>query len=265
MGIEQIKRWNELSGIDYYIQFIKVWIPFNAWYVNMYGDDKSDRFCITKIQDNSQIKDSIIALLDINNTEDNAIELRKALASLHNELKNNAFPNAKNKITFNSVDLGISSENNVREIKNKDHYIINRYTENNPEGKPNKSIKIELMNDKQETIFLFNQKKYDWEEIESNAEYKHLSQKRKNNLEHLYLRINPRLILNMEEVKNRGIELGEKVFFINNKELISKAIIEILYLLRCKIFHGEMIPSDNNKLIYKNAYQILSVIIKKNI
>ena len=36
-----IEKWATQASIDYYMQFIKAWIPFNAWY-------KQDRLRLAK-------------------------------------------------------------------------------------------------------------------------------------------------------------------------------------------------------------------------
>ena len=39
--------------------------------------------------------------------------------------------------------------------------------------------------------------------------------------------------------------------------------IEVLYLLRCSLMHGEVFPDNNAMEVYKYAYSILAAILKK--
>ncbi|MGD1922252.1 MAG: hypothetical protein ACFCAD_27165 [Pleurocapsa sp.] len=39
---ENSEKWKALASIDYFIHFVKAWIPFNAWYKNYYPDLKTD-------------------------------------------------------------------------------------------------------------------------------------------------------------------------------------------------------------------------------
>lgn len=47
---ENSEKWKSLASIDYFTQFVKAWIPFNAWYKNYYPTIKTDREAINEIQ-----------------------------------------------------------------------------------------------------------------------------------------------------------------------------------------------------------------------
>lgn len=265
-GVDHIKHWFHSSDIDYYMHFIRMWIPFNAWYVHTYGD-YSDRELIEKLKNNSIIKDKIIDLLSRSNATDESIEFRKYLTKLHLELKNNSFPNRDNKISFEALDIGLNSINQITQQKGQSHYKITRYLSGNPLGRPNKSIDIEIFDRNNRTIFQESQNKYNVEELKNFRDFSKLTSIRKEDLLLFYKKINPRLIINYEELNpNIGFcidEVHRQVYFINDLNIISEGIIEIIYLLRCKIFHGEMTPNENNKLIYRYAYNLLNIIVKK--
>lgn len=36
--IAHITKWKERARIDFFTEFVKVWIPFNAWYNQYYRD-----------------------------------------------------------------------------------------------------------------------------------------------------------------------------------------------------------------------------------
>jgi hypothetical protein len=38
-----IKQWLEKSEVDYFTQFVKAWIPFNAWYRREYDTLEKER------------------------------------------------------------------------------------------------------------------------------------------------------------------------------------------------------------------------------
>lgn len=54
-----------------------------------------------------------------------------------------------------------------------------------------------------------------------------------------------------------------KVEFIAERSQVSRGIIEVLYLLRCSLMHGEVFPDNNAMEVYKYAYSILAAILKK--
>ena len=49
--------------------------------------------------------------------------------------------------------------------------------------------------------------------------------------------------------------------FVNNKNLIARALVEILYQLRNALFHGEITPTSQIQKTYEPAYLILKRII----
>ena len=53
--------------------------------------------------------------------------------------------------------------------------------------------------------------------------------------------------------------------FIAERSKVSIGIIEVLYLLRCSLMHGEVTPDNNSLEVYKYAYNLLAGILKKMI
>ena len=52
------------------------------------------------------------------------------------------------------------------------------------------------------------------------------------------------------------------IHFVNDTEKIAKALIEIIYSLRCLLFHGELVPREEYNKIYESAYYILRVFLE---
>jgi len=59
------------------------------------------------------------------------------------------------------------------------------------------------------------------------------------------------------------IDIEKNLFFTDDKEKVTKAIIQLIYDLRCKLFHGELEPTNSNSNAYKYAYQIQKILIKE--
>ena len=53
------------------------------------------------------------------------------------------------------------------------------------------------------------------------------------------------------------------IVFIDERSKVSRGVIEVLYLLRCSLMHGEVVPDNNSSEVYKYAYYILAAILKK--
>lgn len=51
--------------------------------------------------------------------------------------------------------------------------------------------------------------------------------------------------------------------FVNDADKISKAIVIILYMLRCCLAHGDISPDESANKVYKYAYEVLTTPLKK--
>jgi hypothetical protein len=51
---DNLKQWRDSARIDWFSQFIKAWIPFNAWMTDTFGD-LSDRELIDKVKGGSNV------------------------------------------------------------------------------------------------------------------------------------------------------------------------------------------------------------------
>ncbi|MBC8334314.1 MAG: hypothetical protein ISR59_10850 [Anaerolineales bacterium] len=50
--------------------------------------------------------------------------------------------------------------------------------------------------------------------------------------------------------------------FVNDAETLAKGVIEVLYLLRNSLFHGEIVPNNDAQHIYAAAYHILHELVQ---
>lgn len=69
----------------------------------------------------------------------------------------------------------------------------------------------------------------------------------------------------MMNYRNKQGEGYSQVYLktIAERSQVSRGIIEVLYLLRCSLMHGEVFPDNNAMEVYKYAYSILAAILKK--
>ena len=101
------------------------------------------------------------------------------------------------------------------------------------------------------------------------------SDTQKRHLEDCFLSIDPRPIAKVvlpisikggkevDPVKSIRLSMSRKRFFTDDKVLISKTLIEILYSLRCMIFHGSLDPTGANHGVYEHAFYIMNILIKE--
>src|ERR1700727_80897 len=85
--VGNVQKWLAIADVDYYILFVKSWIPFNAWYATSYpAHNNNDSLILNDIKSTSNIfRDRIIALLAGQNLESQ--RFRQYLAELHLQLE----------------------------------------------------------------------------------------------------------------------------------------------------------------------------------
>ena len=94
--------------------------------------------------------------------------------------------------------------------------------------------------------------------IDVHADFLRLGIEQQGQCKAFYKEICPYVI---ESVLTR--DKDNKVEFIAERSQVSRGIIEVLYLLRCSLMHGEVFPDNNAMEVYKYAYSILAAILKK--
>jgi len=85
-----IAEWKKLSDIDYFSQFIKAWLAFNAWMRNRYNL-KRDREIIEKIKnEDNDFRNKILQYISGNDAE--SVLFKSYISSLHYYLSKKPLP-----------------------------------------------------------------------------------------------------------------------------------------------------------------------------
>ncbi|HVV55644.1 MAG TPA: hypothetical protein VHC47_09985 [Mucilaginibacter sp.] len=255
-----IDNWISKAELDYYTMFIKAWIPLNAWYFAEYST-KKDGEALEKIRNTkNKVRNKIESLL-INN-DIPAKNFKKHLSDLHIELESRSVMNYGKLVSFKAVII--------------DGIYPAPVTDNDKKGNiykaiPNKTTGYKaIIVDKSGKSLMdktFNPFNYDALIIDN--QYISLpNEKMREKIRTCFKEIDPNKpvsLLTKSRLKGDYLELDadSKVRFINDTELIAKATLQILYALRCILFHGELDPTEANHAIYEHAYHILKPIIKE--
>ncbi len=267
-----INEWIKRSQEDFYTLFIKAWIPFNAWYHKEISPlaGKRDRDCIDYIAQNpNTYKNKIINFL--NGTNRDSLSFQQELVDLHNALLSHSIPDTSNPINFKTTSIGDAP--NLIEIDfYKTHYKIERVPNRN-------SFRYEIrLEDKTTHTSKYSKSFNQWSmsDLENDPNFQRLSSPIKNKLKEEFAKVSikaPRDIILTPIVSADGsrkkplnsIEYGsaEKQYFINDKDKIAQVLIQVIYLLRCQIFHGSLNPSESNLEVYEHAYKIQRMLIKE--
>lgn len=258
-----IEHWIRQSEPDYYLLFLKAWIPFNAWYVaELPHLKKKDSDLIKELQDHPDSKPrKIIENFLTNHGDYEALKFQSHLAELNFSLEKIPLNHGGHRMTFKSISLSENPDkfkSSVDAVGNL--YKAERATSYNQAFIEEKGGKVLL--DYKEPL-------YDIEHLKKDNDYLRLkSPDFQNEILKLFEEINPKkpiCLTTNSIVPTDFIELKSKntCRFINDPTTVAKGCIKILYALRCMLFHGEVEPNNSNKPVYEHSYYLLRLIIKE--
>jgi hypothetical protein len=267
---ENSEKWKALASIDYFTQFVKAWIPFNAWYRTYHPELNTDRKAIEAIKAQpNKFRNKLISLLNNNDNDDIAFKSR--IAELHLALERKYLFNNNERITFQDISI----ESNPVMQHSFEH---SRLTYKVERGITNRKREIDIFIVDRNNKYRFSYTQingFDSIDLTCNQDFIRLTQAQQNNLKTCYEEINPSRPINLliqdrelikvakvnKKSKNEWIEMGN-LLFINDSDKLCKGIIEILYKLRNVLFHGEIVPDSDTNKVYEPAYQILYTLIQ---
>jgi hypothetical protein len=270
---ENSEKWKSLASIDYFTQFVKAWIPFNAWYKNYYPHFKTDREAIDYIKANpNKFRDRFVSLL--NSQDNDGAAFKSRLAELHLELERKYLRNKENRITFLQISIESNTILSHSFSRNNCKYEVER-------GKPNRKGEVDfsIYGKNGMRIFSYTQTNgFDLSSLSCCPDFQKLSKSQQKNLIACSQEIDPLRQVNLviqdhellKEIKrdqekdrksSKCIEMSN-IFFVNDTDLLCKGIIEILYKLRNVLFHGEIIPDSDTNKVYAPAYHILYTLVQ---
>lgn len=258
MTRENISLWLQQSEPDYYIFFLKAWIPFNAWYVEEYPLlKKKDTEIIKEIQNtnNSKPKNIIKNLLE--NSDYDSVKFRSYLAELNYELEKTPVYHNSYRLTFRDLAL------NENPIKFQHHVDGLGNVYKTEKGSSFFQAYIQAKNSK--VLLDFKKPLHNPEELCKDTDYIRLDSKLKKMILRLYIEIDPKKGTSIIASKKENcllLKSKNPCKVIADTEIVAKACIKLLYSLRCMLFHGELPPSEANKKIYENSYYMLKSLIK---
>lgn len=269
-----LQNWIKWSEPDFYTLFVKSWIPFNAWYIDNYYDEaagrKRDRDILDYLKENpNKFRNKLVNLL--NGAGNDVEKFFYHLDLLDKELESHTVENRGRRIQFSNISLSSNPINSkiieYRTYKYKCELITT----------PAPSWKCLIMKKSDSsTVCQFSLPKWDEQNFLAQPDYLALtSQTQKDKLLECFRTINPRpvaqLVLKVKERSGnviqppRSICISEtrKRYFTNDTVLIAKCIIELLYSLRCMVFHGHLDPTGANSGIYEHAFYIMNIVTKE--
>jgi hypothetical protein len=206
---ENARRWAEKVEIDYFTQFIKAWIPFNAWFQNAFEEDR-ERQIINALKSgaNNPLRGRIVRLLQQEDEEAN--EFKGHLSRLHYHLERHELCNRGERLTFTRCFVG---DNTVKQVNEKGFggttYIIERGVGKalQQNQKPS-NVYCEIVSNRQRVLYTKLQSRHDHREIEEDPQFRALKREDQIGLLERYERVNPRLMINLLDPANSRIPVG---------------------------------------------------------
>jgi len=253
--IENRERWQDLADVDYLGQFVKAWLAFNAWYRGAYEETR-DRAIIDEVKSSpNSLRSRIVPLVE--STSEEAEQFRGYIGALHHRLENFHLESGKGakkaRITFTSVYLRQSTVGVQITTSRGITYEITR----GGAGVSPQQVVISVANNAGSPIFSLTQSKYDKEGLEDSDGFKSsLSVQQKRVLAAHYRECNPKITTNVTVGQAIPIQCGAYSFRCPSNDLFA-AVIEVVYLMRCCLFHGELVPSREATGCYEPAFHIV--------
>jgi len=273
-----ISNWIDKAQPDYYTMFIKAWIPYNAWYMRNFYDESGTPKCVNDKQiinyiksNNNTYKDRIISLLRGNN--DDSRYFKSCLSNLHSELEAHATPNNDERIAFTSICITDNSKTETT-IPTSKYSYKGRKDITRPKTSPRWIFEI-ISSRNMTTINSIELYNCSLTELKTDSIYLGISNEQKKYVEKCLNDINPKRTINIVVAPRKRkdklsapsgsitIDESKHLYFIDNYDDVSKAIIQIIYELRCKLFHGEIDPIEAFSGIYEYAFCIQKLLIKE--
>lgn len=277
--ISNIRQWLEASDPDYYMMFVKAFIPYNAWYmINFYSEDEkrtNDRAIMDFMKEakpgENVYKDKIINLLKNKTSE--ALAFQNYVANLHFELKSHPIPNVEEAISLSQVCISNETSDEYEPVEIDDYTYSARNDTTLPKSSPRWILEVINTNTK-DTEKMVSIHKPSLHELVRNCDFIGLpSDKMREGLKKALNLVMPNraesVVLkeyegDVTDAPDDSIIIGDvkKVCLVNNRDKIARAIMQIIYELRCKLFHGEIAPTTDFKQVYEYAYYIQKMLIK---
>jgi hypothetical protein len=243
--------------VDYFSAFVKAWIAFNCWYDSgtIPGNHDQDKIEYIANEDND-FKTYINRLLAEETPEGLAFQENVALlhgALLGSAIRTQSYVGISQTISFSEV--AIKNRNNQKTLSYRRH----NYKCERSRGMLKTKITHTANN---KDVFVFEQEEYNEDVLRQQSAFTALSAEKQRKCLECYAEMRPYIIESVLDASEIAKNIGS-YRFVNSVDKISRAIIIILYLLRCALAHGDISPDTQANTVYRYAYEVLVPPLKK--
>lgn len=252
---DNLHSWQKQTDIDFFAYFMKTWLVFNAWMYHSTGLE-IDRANIDHVKDNQNTFKSK-ALSFIRGSDSDSHAFKEHIGNLHLALLTANISNKNQSLTFENSFIGKNQNRHETMSYRSCDYAVKFLSSNNHQHT------VEIIH-RQNNLLSLSFTTYGLEQLESESTFIALTNERQGIIKQCYKTVNPRLYKNLlsNEINDAGIKCGT-VHFINDEDILYKGLIEMLYSLRCTLFHGELVPNKESQKVYEHCYFIIKMIIDR--
>lgn len=248
----EVHDWIARSEVDHVGPFVNAWAAFNAWYRHVSGE-RRDAAGLEYVRTRPNvIRNAMLPMLDpLRHDTADALAFKGAIASLHSALE--AFQletlhgDALERVSFRSVPV-VSSER----LPIESRYRTTRYRVERANGQL-----VTIVRDMAGAVIeRVEQPAYDVAGLMADPALARLSQERQRMARALYVRCDPRPMINLLSGNEPVIEAGGIHFQCTCDQLFGGIVITI-YRMRNMLLHGELKPDTQALACYEPAYRLL--------
>jgi hypothetical protein len=261
---DNLKQWRDSARIDWFSQFIRAWIPFNAWMTDAFGD-LSDRELLDRVKGGSNVVyNRIVPILTWRqpqaagtpgtwqDTTQEADEFRLRIDQLHRLLQSCVVEGRRGRVSFETVDIGHNFHSDEQLTKWKRTFRVRR-------DHPSKgSVTLEMSATKTSNAFSFTQDGHDRRALEDEPVFQSLKTEQRTTFLAMHDAVAPRRIMSVLAPHGAPdvLRCGSTDFIQDPAKLFS-AVVDVNYNLRNALFHGAITPNEQHNEIYEPAYHIV--------
>ncbi|MGI4742935.1 MAG: hypothetical protein ACRYG7_47905 [Janthinobacterium lividum] len=222
---------------------------------------KKDTAIIKELQDGSESKPrKIIKSLLESEIDHDSLRFKSHLAELHYQLDKVALTHNGSRLSFTNLNLAQNSEKHKSFVDESENVYKAERTSDYWQAY------IQAKGGR--TLLDFRKPIYNIEELIRDTSYIRLEKKIQKRIREMFCDIDPQKptsVISKAASRQECIKIKSQhpCSIIKDCEVVAKACINVLYALRCMLFHGEVSPNSANRRVYENAFYLLQLIVNR--
>jgi hypothetical protein len=258
------KQWRDSARIDWFSQFIKAWIPFNAWMTDTFGD-LTDHDLLDQVKNgNNVVYNRIVPILTWSQAQiqggqggwrdmsPDAERFRLNIEQLHTLLQGCLVDGRRGRVSFETVDIGYNAHADEQRNWGKRTFRVRR--DHPAKGQ----VTLEMSATKTTKGFTITQSVHDRKKLEDDPTFQVLNAEYRTIFLAMHTNVAPRRVISVLPAHgSQGVLRFGTTNFIQDPEKIFSALIDVIYNLRNALFHGSITPNEQHNEIYEPAYHIV--------